>query len=111
MPVYSDFSTQTGEDSSVAMALTSPTSISGWSIRYQETKHFGGSSGLVQRYCASGFNNVSGINVTDGANGRLVVSLRSADSSGRAGNYAYRIERLDSGFQSVLTEGYRTIVQ
>ncbi len=111
MPVLADFNSITGEHSSINMSLNSPTSVSGWTIRYRETKYFGGSSGFAEAHVASGFNAVSGIEVTNGPLGHLTITLRAGDTSGRVGSYPYRIERLDSGFQSVLTEGYRVIGQ
>lgn len=107
MPIISDFGLGQQEDGTLSIGLTPPTVISGWSLRFFVTKRFGGVSGLIQAYAASGFNNVSGINVVNGQQGIFQVSIPSVATSGMdAGNLSYTIARLDSGSRTILSEGY-----
>ena len=107
MPVYSDFSFNQFADGTISVSLAPAANIGNQNIRFQAFKRFGGISGLITKSCNSGFNNVSGINITSSGEGRFNISLRGADTSGlQLGNYAYAIERLDSGSRTVISEGY-----
>ena len=64
----------------------------------------------VIRNVASGFNNQSGINITDSGQGKFTVSFFGTDTSGLdPGNFAASCVRVDSGFRTTLTEGYISI--
>jgi len=112
MPVIADFGEFAQyEDGLINVSLAPPTNISGWSLQFQVGKRFGWTSGLITRSCASGFNNVSGINVVNGAQGQFKISLQSVDTSGmNFGAYAGYCQRLDSGFHTNLVEGYLIVV-
>lgn len=102
-----DFSMAPREDGTLAVSMTPPVGISGWSLQFLLQKNFGGISGLIVKSAASGFNNVSGINILDGVQGQFNVKINSVDTSGFSSqNYAYTIARLDSGFVTTLVEGY-----
>ena len=107
MPIQADFTFSRYEDGILSVALTSPTAIGSWDIRFRVQRHFGGLSGLIAKSMASGFNNVSGIAVVNSGQGIFNVTLNSVDTSGlEYGNYAYSIDRFDSGNRTILTEGY-----
>ena len=68
---------------------------------------FGGISGFAIASVASGYNGQSGINITNSGQGVLNITIPSLATSGiDFKNYAFAIERLDSGFRTVLSEGY-----
>ena len=107
MPTYVDYSLAKYEDGVLTLELQPPVAVGGWTLRYTETKRFGGLSGSVYKWAASGFNNVSGINVVNSGQGIMKITINSPDSSGRDfGNYAFVVERVDSGHRTVLAEGY-----
>lgn len=63
---------------------------------------------IYSAYVASGFNNVSGINVTDGVNGVMQIALYASIISGvmqSTNTLAYRTRRVDSGVGVDLTGG------
>ena len=66
----------------LTVTLTPPTNIGGWSIRWMAQRYFGGLSGLVTKYTASGFDGQSGITITNSGQGVFNVQINSADSSG-----------------------------
>lgn len=107
MPVYSDFSLCRQEDGTLQVSMVPAVNVSGWPIQFSLSNRFGSDTPLVVKSCASGFNNVSGINVVDGAQGVLQIQIDSINTSGlEYGNYAARTERLSSGARTALTEGY-----
>lgn len=107
MPVISDFGLNLGEDLTVNLAVAPPTNVSGWALQFQVLKRFGGVSGLITKVTASGYNNVSGINVVDGPGGVMNVAIAGADTSGwNEGAYAYMVQRTNSGFVKNLSQGY-----
>ena len=66
------------------------------------------STGLIVASMASGYSaGQSGITLTNGANGTLTFPIHSPQTSGwNSGPYATTISRLDSGYSSVLFQGY-----
>lgn len=112
MPVYKDFNLVRYEDGTLIVSMTPPIPIGGWDISFSVNKHFGMGigSGLINKYVGSGYNNQSGINITNSGNGVFSVSIRSMDTSGvDAGSYVYSIDRVTSGNRSSLTQGYFTV--
>lgn len=110
MPVDVDFQLNLPEAGTLAFSLLEPTPVGGWSIQFTLWRRFGmpQSSGLVTKSVASGFNNVSGINITNSGTGALNVSFFPGEVSGlNPGAYAYQIARTDSGFQTELSKGFR----
>jgi hypothetical protein len=95
------------DDGLLIVNLAAATNISGWTIAMRLQNSFGGISGLAQFSCASGFNGVSGITVTDGVNGVFQVQVAGPQTSGLDfKNYAMDISRLDSGFHTQLVGGF-----
>lgn len=107
MAVQTDFSFLRWENATLNVSLTPPTPITGWSLHFQAKKYFGGESGLANAYAASGYTGVSGISILNAGNGVFSVNVPSAATSGwNYGNFAYSISRTDSGFQTVLSQGF-----
>ena len=107
MPVYADWSLVRYEDGTLTITLVPQVNIAGWNMRFLVQHRFGGTSGLIEKNVASGYSASSGITVNNSGNGVLSVAIRGADTSGMEfGNYAYTLERMDSGFRTVLSEGY-----
>lgn len=108
MPYYQDF--EMGYvDATVAMNLVPPANVTGWTIRFQQSVR-PGSSGFIHKFAASGYNNVSGIRITNFAQGVMGVSLYASEMSGRdPGAYFYRIDRVDSGNVTELVQGFRVV--
>lgn len=107
MPIYTDIPFVQANDGVLDVMLVPPTSIVGWSIGFQVTRRFGGSSGIIQKYMASGFLGVSGITPINAGIGQFRVTINTNDTSGLSyGAYAAQALRLDSGFRTTLTEGF-----
>ena len=107
MPIIANYPLVRGQDGTLTISLTPATSISGWTIQATFLQRFGGSSGLIQKSMASGHDGVSGISLLDGAAGSFRVTINAGDTSGlEYGNYSYNVSRLDSGFATVLSEGF-----
>ncbi len=107
MPVNMDFSLIRYEDGILSYGMEPAQPIGQWTIQFQLTKRFGSVVPLVTKNVASGFNNASGIQITNSGLGQMNILINSIDTSGLCeGNYAYSVQRLDSGNQVVLTQGY-----
>ena len=107
MAVQTDFSISQGSDGTLTISLSPPLPIGGWTLQTQVVKYFGASSGLLTYSMASGYYNVSGMNITNSGQGVFRTSIRSVDMSGiDCGAYSYRVRRLDSGSVTTLSEGY-----
>lgn len=109
--VQQDFSFSKFEDGVLTVVMTPATAIGGRSIQFEVSHRIGGStSGMPIKSVASGYNNVSGINITNSGAGQFNVIINSADTSGLDyGNYAYQVTRLDSGNRTVISEGVFTV--
>lgn len=99
------------DDGIVNVELAPQQPIGGWEINVVIRKRFGGPpgtlSGLVVRSCASGYNNVSGVNVLNSGLGQFAISLDGSVLSGQNyGNYALEIFRTGSGVQTMLANGF-----
>jgi hypothetical protein len=105
LPVYANFTLARYEDGILTVSMTPPTPIGGWTLQFSVCTRFGGTSPLVTKSCASGYNGTSGITITNSGQGFFAVQLKSADTSGLdPGNFAYVIERLDSGARSLIVQ-------
>lgn len=94
-------------DGLLTVPVSPPVPVGGWSVEFIMTKRQDGTP-IVTKSVASGFNGQSGINITDSGNGTMIISLFASEVSGiDQGSYAYRVTRTDSGFHSVLCNGYR----
>lgn len=108
MPLYNDFQ-MNYVDGILTVELAPPQSIVGWSLKFEMSKRLGGTS-IVQKYAASGFNNVSGINVVNASQGIMNIQLRKSEVSGLdPGAYSFKVTRTDSGSATELVEGYRVM--
>lgn len=107
MPVLADFSLVKFEDGVLTVGLQPAVPIGGWDMRVTFTKRHGQVSGYFTKCVASGYSAASGVSIVNSGNGVFSVTLDSVDTSGlEYGNYAYTVERMDSGHRTVLTEGY-----
>jgi len=92
--------------------MSPPTGISGWTLQFDLMKRFGTTTPVISRYCASGYNNSSGINVIDGMQGIFSVDLHPSDVSGiDPSNLAYQVRRTDSGSATGISEGFRIMLR
>ena len=116
MAVQVDFAIARFDDGVLVLALEPPEPVGGWQVQFTQWRRFpyntSGApvSGLITKSCASGYGGgQSGITVTNSGAGIFSITLFATDISGEIdqGNYAYRVERLDSGYRSVLSEGFR----
>lgn len=111
MPINTDVTISRFEDGVLTVAMAPPVAVGGWAITFRVQKYFGGgsslASGLINKSVSSGLNGASGITVTNSGQGVFAIDLRSVDTSGlQFGNYAYAVERTDSGNRTVLSQGY-----
>ena len=107
MPVQLDFPLQKYDDAVLVISLAPPVVISGKSIQFQVIKRFDGTSGLITKSMASGFNAVSGMACIDGSQGIMSITIMPSDTSGLDwGCYSYRNRILESGANTTTTEGY-----
>lgn len=110
MPVIVDFSIARYEDAIINMSIVPPTPIGGWSIQFDMMHRFGG-EGFTVKSMASGMYGVSGMNIVNSGQGVMQIRMNAVNTSGRDyGEYAFAITRTDSGFRTVLTEGYAAIM-
>lgn len=111
MPVITEYGLCRLEDGTLVVNLTPPGRIDNMTIRYLETKRFGQqTSGYVEKWYASGYNTVSGISIINSGEGVMRITMDSVETSGREyGNYSFRVERMDSGYRTVIAEGYRMV--
>ncbi len=106
MPTQTSFSLVKTDDGAFLFGIQPPINISGLPIEFNLMSRFNATP-LVTLYCASGFNNVSGLNVTNGPQGVLTVNYFHQYVSGRDyQNYAFTIVRTSSGHQTTMAEGF-----
>lgn len=111
MPVLTDFQMSKFEDGILVVEMEPPQPIGGWLVRFQVMKRFGSSSGLIEKWMGSGGYNVSGMDIVNSGQGLYQATINSLDTSGLDyGAYAFQSERMDSGFRTVLNEGYFMLV-
>lgn len=107
MPIQVDAPFVRFDDGLLIVSLQPPTPIGGQNYQFECMGRFGGASGRIIKSMASGRYNVSGMNIVDSGQGRMSVTIDSVNTSGfQYGNYAFTIQRLDSGNRSTVTEGY-----
>lgn len=109
MAVYQNFSMAKFENLAIAISITPPTAVGTWDFNFSVRKRFNGESGLITKVCTSGYGaNQSGITIANSGNGQIVIRLNTPDTSGLDPNYAYAyaLTRVNSGANTVLTEGY-----
>ena len=108
MPQYFDFGLIPNTDLTLQVQMTPPVNISSWGIQLYMTTRFGGISGVIVSYLASGYsNNVSGMSIINSGQGIFSAFIPKLLMSGRdTGDYAYNFNRTDSGSAAVLVEGF-----
>jgi hypothetical protein len=107
MPREGNFALVKYEDGTLVVTMAPPLSVANWSVKAQISKRYDALSGVIIKSCASGFDEVSGITTLNAGNGQFAVRFNSPDTSGLTpGNYAYSVQRMDSGQRTVLAEGY-----
>lgn len=107
MPITGNFSINRQVDCNIAVQMVPPTNIGGWAIQVWISKRFGSSSGIIQAYANSGYNNVSGINILDSGAGIFSFKVPGAVTSGLdPGNYALEVRRTNSGRGVLIENGY-----
>ncbi len=105
--VFADFPICRLVDQQITLGLSPPIPISGLAIEFQAMKRFGATNGVFLKSVASGFNNVSGINVFNAPQAQMNIQINSVDTSGLDfGAYPYEARRVDSGFRTVVAQGY-----
>jgi hypothetical protein len=110
VPVLLDIPLCRLEDGTFKIEMTPPVSISGWAVQWLQQKRFGGISGLILSMASGFVNGQSGLTLTDGAAGKFQAQEQSVYTSGQDyGNYAVKVERMDSGSRTALTTGYLTL--
>ena len=112
MAIFDNFALIRGEDAILSVSLNPPTPITDWNLLFRVNRRFGSCSGLIFKSAdLPTFNNVSGINVTNGPGGMFQVTINSVDTSGLSfGNYAFQTVRQDTGSQTVLNTGFLTLL-
>ena len=113
MPVEVNFSLGRYENGVLTISMAPPTPIGAWSIQFTMWRRFGMpiTSGLVTKSVTSGYGaGQSGITIVNSGIGIFNVSLNPPEVSGlAAGNYSYRVERLDSGSATGISQGFRSM--
>lgn len=109
MPVIVDFPFIKQTDGNLDISLTPSVPIGGWGLEWIMEKRFGGVSGIVEKFAASGFYG-SGITLINSGTGVFRIRLDAVDTSGiDYGAYAFTARRTNSGFETTLAEGYVVI--
>lgn len=108
MAIQFDLPLARWEDGILTVALDPPTPIAGWDLRFKVQKRFGIASGLIEKVSSSGFvGGQSGITVVNSGAGVINIAINKPDTSGLAfGNYACSVQRVNSGFQTALSQGF-----
>lgn len=114
MAVTLDFTLERRAAGTLNISMTPPTNLGGHDVRFvlwrRENHASGYVSGLVLKSMASGYGNgVSGIMLVNSGTGEFNVSLAPGDFSGHfePGLFAFKVVRMTSGQEAVLTEGFR----
>lgn len=111
MPIQQDFQASYWSENNVTLALNPPAPVSGLAITFSCTRRAGGDDVVLLKSCASGFNGVSGITVTNGQQGVMDIRINpAADISGTAvGNYVWQARIVTSGLAVTLGDGYLSV--
>ena|ERR1700722_15502352 len=102
MPTASSFSFRVGEDCPIDVQVTPPQDITSWTLTFTAVKDGGaGATAAALKYTTS-----PGIRIIDGPNGKLRVTIASADTLMLApAMYSWEVRRIDNGNNSVEAEG------
>lgn len=107
MAVIADFILASSEDGVLVISMTPPTAIGGWTLVYSQSLRAEGIP-FITKSVASGYSAASGITVTNSGEGVFQVNFFAPEMSGYSdGAYYYSISRTDSGYRTIVAEGYR----
>lgn len=102
------------DNNTILMTLAEGTNISGWSIQFDLSKRLGSTAPFYQAFAASGLNNVSGINVTNGPQGQFTTAVPASVFSGivasgydPTGAFAIKWRRTD--YPTTISAGYLVV--
>jgi len=108
MAVITDYSLALSEKGVLTIEMIPPTAIGGWSLDFYLTKRFGSQTYLIHNSVASGYNGASGITIVNSGAGIMnIVNLAINMSGQQPGNFAWSLQRTNSGFQTEVAKGYR----
>jgi len=98
-------------DGVLVINLVPDTNIINWSIEATLSKRFGSDTPIYQASVSSGHDFYSGITRINDEFGKFSVTIPSIAISGLdPGNYAFNVERTDSGSRQLLVNGYMTLL-
>lgn len=108
MPVVVDFSLAKHEDGVLLVRMSPPVNVGGQTLRFSVSRRHGSDAPFLVKFAASGYGGgQSGVTVTDSGLGAFGVQLYGSEFSGKdPQNYAYKVERMDSGSRTQYTVGY-----
>lgn len=111
MPTQANFGLPKFSDGNLTVNMAPNVDVGGWSLEVVLARRFGSVSGLLIGGIASGIpNGASGLTVINSGEGIFQIAIPSLATSGlQFGNYAYSVNRVESGFRTVLNQGYLTI--
>lgn len=107
MPLFGIFPLVRDTDALIPIELVPPVSVAGWATTFEVSRNIGGNA-FVNKYAASGYvGGQSGIAVTDASTGKFAIRFNARDMSGQdPGGYGFKFSRLDSGYVTVLVDGF-----
>lgn len=107
MPQIQNFTWIKQDDGTLNISLVPPQAIGGRAVEWYVTKRTGGEDKLIRKLANSGYNNASGITITDSGQGKFSIDMVGNNTSGfDYGNYAHRATVTTSGRQVTTTEGF-----
>lgn len=109
MPALADF-VLSYEDGALNISMTPSIPIGGLNFQFVMMKRFGSPTPILIKSMISGYYGVSGMDIINSGLGVMRVLLSAMEVSGLPfGNYAYQVQRLDSGSITTISEGYRLL--
>lgn len=111
MPVLGTFSLVRYEDGVLTIQMSPPVPVGGQEVRFRLSKRLGSETPIMEKFVASGYNAVSGIDVVNSGAGIFNIPIYGLpEMSGKEyGNYAFTLERMTSGSRTCFAEGFLTL--
>jgi len=113
MSVPVNFSLPEQQAATIQIGIVPVVNIDGWTIRWDQLFRFNSPQPLFSLWTSSGYTNgESGITMTNAANGVFSVSLFPSQVSGvsqETAVLAHQSWRINSGVQTPINGGYRTL--
>lgn len=98
------------EDGILTVTMTPPVSIAGWALQFQMSKRAGGTPLVTKSMDSTHTTGQSGITMVNAGQGVFNVANWAAEVSGLDnGNYYFNVQRLNSGFFTLVSEGFRLL--